>query len=189
MTSRSILVLAMILAGSGCATQSIVRGSGGDAGTDLASTSDSRRWVIAHRFSHEAKTSNGAQWQSVEYGWDYDQAVAFERTSTMAGELVSHVERPGLILRATEAEQQVAIDLVKRHPDLAATVSRPDAVFESGFIHMELDDEHCHLKSRCVYVLVVLDQGRTKIAQSIVDLQTERVVYPVFDPVMIDPID
>lgn len=34
--------------------------------------------------------------------------------------------------------------------------------------------------------VTVLDHGRRKISQSLVDPQTGIVAYPVFDPVMID---
>lgn len=142
--------------------------------------------VVAHAFHHVAKTATGPERQFVEHGWDYGRAVAVERISTPDGSLISQTDKPGLILRATGHELDIAYDLVRQHPDLAATVSVAGAVFEGGFIHMVPDDPLCHLRSRCVYVLVSLDRGQRKIAQALVDLQSARVAYPRFDPVMID---
>lgn len=143
-------------------------------------------FVVAHAFHHEVKSAGGVQRQFVEHGWDYDRAVAVERISTPEGMLIARTDKPGLILRATDQELDVAVDLVRRHPELADTVAVQGAEFEGGFIHMLPDDPLCHLQSRCVYVLVSLDGGRRKIAQALVDLQSSRVAYPRFDPVMID---
>ena len=141
---------------------------------------------IAHSFHHEIKTADGRQRQFVEHGWDYDRAVAFERISSPNYELIEQRDRPGLILRATDRELELAFELVRAHPELAPIVNVDGAMFEGGFIHMLPDDPLCHLRSRCVYVLVSLDRGRRKVAQALVDLQTGTVAYPNFDPIMID---
>lgn len=158
------------------------------AGTDAAQplrSPQGHRIEVARSYEHEIKTADGPQTQVVEWGWDYTEAVAYEKTSTPDGRELSYRHVPGQILRASEREQARAYELVKRHPELAATAALPGAAFEGGFILMEPDDLHCHLRSRCVYVLVSQDRGRTKIIQAIVDLQTGQVVYPHFDPSMI----
>ncbi len=152
-----------------------------DARADLAG----HRVEVATIYEHEVKTDAGEQWQRVEYGWDYTDAVAYELTTDLDGNKLMFRQVPGQILRATDREQQIAVDMVRRHPALAETAATPGAVFEGGFILMERDHPHCHLKSRCVYVLVSTENGRNKIIQAIVDLQTEQVVDPKFDPEML----
>lgn len=178
--NQAWIALALISASlAGCATGGSHRETGG-------STAANGRIEIAHSFHHEVKTAQGLQRQYVEHGWDYDRAVAFQRIHTPDGVLIEQRDQPGLILRATDQEMEVAYELVRQHPDLASTVNVAGAEFEGGFIHMIPDDPLCHIKTRCVYVLVSLDRGRRKIAQALVDLQSGSVAYPRFDPAMID---
>ncbi len=161
--------------------------SGDRATRDLSTDTPAHRGVlIVQTYEHEIKAGGGLQRQIVENGWDYDRAVAIERVYTLDRELISERDTPGVILRATDKEMETAVELVKQHPDLAKVVSADGAAFEGGFIHMKHDEPDCDLQSRCVYVVVSLDNGRRKIAQAIVDLQTARVVDPRFDPIMID---
>jgi hypothetical protein len=181
---RRRLVLPAIVLGllAGCATTPPDAPIGKlDPRADLAG----HRVEVTTVYEHEVKTDAGEQWQRVEYGWDYTDAVSYELTTDLDGNKLMFRHVPGQILRATEREQEVANDLVRRHPALAATAATPGAAFEGGFILMERDHPHCHLKSRCVYVLVSTDNGRNKIIQAIVDLQTEQVVDPNFDPSML----
>lgn len=176
------LGLATLIALAGCATSAPPPAAGSiDARSDLAG----HRVEVTTVYEHEVKTEQGEQWQRVEYGWDYTAAVAYELTTDLDGNKLMFRQVPGQILRATEREQEVANELVRRHPALAATAATAGAAFEGGFILMERDHLHCHLKSRCVYVLVSTDNGRNKIIQAIVDLQTEQVVDTNFDPSML----
>lgn len=145
------------------------------------------RIEVIRSYEHEVKTPEGSVRQVVEYGWDYTDAVTVERITTPDGQPVSFRQVPGESLRATEGELQRAIEIAKQHEDLRETLATEGAHFEGGFTHMIPDDPHCHLRSRCIYVFATLDQGRKKIAQAIVDLQTEQVVYPFFDPGLVGP--
>lgn len=165
---------------AGCA------GTGGDRGLSSQPPAGHRIEVI-RSYEHEIKTPDGPVRQVVEYGWDYTDAVTVERITTPDGKPVSFRQVPGESLRATEGELQRAIEIAKQHDDLRETLATDGAHFEGGFTHMIPDDPYCHLRSRCIYVFATLDQGRKKIAQAIVDLQTGRVVYPFFDPGLIGP--
>lgn len=179
---RALLLATSLAALAGCASTPPASSTGKlDPRADLAG----HRVEVTTVYEHEVKTDAGEQWQRVEYGWDYTDAVSYELTTDLDGNKLMFRHVPGQILRATEREQEVANDLVRRHPALAATAATPGAAFEGGFILMERDHPHCHLKSRCVYVLVSTDNGRNKIIQAIVDLQTEQVVDPNFDPSML----
>lgn len=152
-----------------------------DSGQAVGRPGD-QHYVRTSRYEHEVKTDGGVEQQIVEYGWDYDQAVVIERTFDTGGTLLRTRQVPGQILRATEQEQSWAFDLVKHHPDLRFSVTAPDVHLYGGFILMEQDDPYCHLRSRCVYVFASLGDGSRKVAQAIVDLQTNRVVYPAYEP-------
>jgi hypothetical protein len=179
---QAVVMLALLGFLAGCATTSPSASIGRvDSRADLAG----HRVEVTRVYEHEVKTEQGNQWQRVEYGWDYTDAVAYELTTDLEGNRLAFRQLPGQVLRATEREQQVAGDLVRRHPGLAEAAATPGAIFHSGFILMERDHPHCHLGSRCVYVLVVTDNGNNKIVQAIVDLQTAQVVDPYFDPDMI----
>lgn len=147
-----------------------------------------QHYVRATRYEHEVKTAQGPQRQVVEYGWDYDQAAVVERTFDTQGNLLAQRMVPGQILRATEQEQAWAFDLVRHHPDLRPSVIADDVHLYGGFILMEPDDPHCHLRSRCVYVFASMGDGSRKVAQAIVDLQSNRVIYPHYEPETTHPL-
>lgn len=151
-----------------------------------------RELLASHRvekvrsYEHEIKTPDGeTQWQRVEWGWDYTDAVAYELITDLQGAEIEFNQLPGVTLKPTENEMARAVAMVKAYPELAATAATPGAFFEGGFILMEPDHAVCHLKSRCVYVLASTNNGRNKIIQAIVDLQTEQMVDPNWDPSMI----
>lgn len=161
--------------------------------SDAPATSGGARALLAsHRtekvrsYEHEIKTPDGGtQWQRVEWGWDYTDAVAYEFITDLQGVEIEFNQLPGITLKPTEKEMAKAVAMVKAYPELASTAATPGAYFEGGFILMEPNHAVCHLKSRCVYVLASTDHGRNKIIQAIVDLQTEQMVDPNWDPSMI----
>ncbi len=180
--ASALVALAVSAVVAGCA--------GTGAGVDRSLSSQppaGHRIEVIRSYEHEVKTPDGPVRQVVEYGWDYTDAVTVERTTTPDGRPVSFRQVPGESLRANEAELQRAIEIAKQHDDLRETLATEGAHFEGGFTHMIPDDPHCHLRSRCIYVFATLDQGRKKIAQAIVDLQTGQVVYPFFDPGLVGP--
>ena len=145
--------------------------------------------IVTRSYEHEIKTERGPQRQVVEYGWDYAEAVVKERTFGPDGALAGERDVPGQILRATEQELEWAFDLARAHPDLRTSVTADGVRLYGGFILMQLDDPHCHLRSRCVYVFASHGaDGSRKVAEAIVDLQSNRVVYPNYRPDTTDPI-
>jgi hypothetical protein len=145
--------------------------------------------VVTRSYEHEIKTDRGVQRQTVEYAWDYSDAVVKERTLGPDGIVAGERDVPGQILRATEQELEWAFDLARSHPDLRKSVTSEGVRLYGGFILMKADDAHCHLRSRCVYVFASQGaDGSRKVAEAIVDLQSNRVVYPNYRPDTTDPI-
>lgn len=179
--SGQLAVCVAVACVAGCGTWPRQDDAGTSTDADVGRPAD-QRYVRTTRYEHEIKTDQGPQRQVVEYGWDYDQAAVVERTFDMDGQPLAQRTVPGQILRATEQEQEWAFDLVRHHPDLRPSVTAEDVHLYGGFILMEPDDPHCHLRSRCVYVFASLGDGSRKVAQAIVDLQTNQVVYPHYEP-------
>lgn len=175
-------VAMMVIGITGCASTGVQQG--GDASLRAPA---GHRIEVARSYEHEVKTPEGLIRQVVEYGWDYTDAVAVERITTTDGEPVSFQQVPGQFLRANDAELEEAWRLFREHDELRDLLAGDEVHFEGGFVHMVQDDAYCHLRSRCIYVFATLDHGRKKIAQSIVDLQTGKVVYPFFDPGLVGP--
>lgn len=182
------VLVATALALGGCA--SAPPPADRDAGATSAGRPADRDYVLARSWEHELKLDDGRlERQVVEYGWDYRRAVTVERTRRPDGGALAEREVVGETLRATEEEQEWAFDLVRRHPELRVSATGPDVNLYGGFILMEPDDEHCHLRSRCVYVFASQGDGSRKVVQAIVDLQSNRVVYPHYDPEDTRPLD
>lgn len=185
-TPAALAGVAFVLAA--CAGPAQRAGASADA-TAIGRPAD-RTWVERRSWEHEVKEADGGlRRERVVLGWDYGRALAIERHYDVTGQLLSERQLAGMVLRATEEEQEWAFDLVRRHPDLRASVTAPYVHLYGGFIHMLPDDPHCHEKSRCVYVFASLEDGSRKVAQAIVDLQSNQVVYPHFEPETTRPLD
>lgn len=140
--------------------------------------------VVVREYEDEFKIDGHDVRVNVEYGWDYDRAVAFERIVDMQGQLMSMTDQPELTLNLTDAEQAYAFDLARAHPDLKKQMLRASHVY-GGFSYREADDPACFRGSRCVHVVASAgDQsgdGYRKLVHAIVDLQKGIVVHPHFD--------
>lgn len=145
--------------------------------------------VVTRTYEHEIKSDQGLLRQVVEYSWDYRDAVVKERIFAPDGSLADERDVPGQILRATEQELEWAFSLARAHPDLRQSVTADGVRLYGGFILMQADDKYCHLRSRCVYIFGSQGpDGSRKVAEAIVDLQSNRVVYPNYRPDTTDPI-
>lgn len=183
------LLLALPVVLSGCASGG-ARSLAEVAAVGQAGRPADRNYVVVRSWEHELKLADGRlERQVVEYGWDYGRAVAVERTRRPDGEATGEREVVGETLRATEEEQAWAFDLVRREPGLKAAATAPDVLLYGGFILMEPGDAHCHLRSRCVYVFASQGDESRKVVEAIVDLQTNRVVYPNYKPETTRPLN
>ena len=68
------------------------------------------------------------------------------------------------------------------------SASIPGAEWFGGFAYRKADDPYCDAGSRCVHVMVTLDHGLRRVIHAIVDLQSDRVVHPLYDPELTRPV-
>lgn len=119
----------------------------------------------------------------VTRGWDYDKGVTVVRTYDPGGTLIDTRHPPGADLSLTAAEQARVEALVRADPRTAPIVNRPGVMFWSGgFVMREPGDAFCDRGSRCIRAIAADDGGNNVVLHSVVDLMSDRVVYPVYRP-------
>ena len=65
----------------------------------------------------------------------------------------------------------------------ALRIDKPDVViWAGGFAFRKPGDPYCDRGSRCIHAIAAADHGDTVVAHAIVDLQSDRVVYPFYQP-------
>lgn len=117
----------------------------------------------------------------VTRGWDYERGVTIVRTYDPSGRLISTDEPPGADLSLTAAEQARVEALVRMDPRTRGLVNKPEVIFwAGGFAMREPGDRYCDRGSRCIRAIAAVDGGDTVILHSVVDLMTDRVVYPFY---------
>lgn len=118
----------------------------------------------------------------IEYGWDYDRAVGMRKTFDTAGKLLHSEDLVNgeMALNAVEAERVRA--LVRGQPALKAIANGPDVViWAEGFLWRVPGDRYCDKGSRCIHAIIAKDKGLTAVGHAMIDLQSDRVVYPFYD--------
>lgn len=163
----SMVGCALVLAG--CATSPPV------ADTDRE-TAAPTGYVVVRSYVDRFSFPEGDQLRRIEYGWDYDRGEAEQRIYALDGELLERIPQPGLTLRLTDAELARALDLVRRHPRLAAIAAAPDIELHGGFSKLD-PGSLCDRGSRCVHVMGAGPEGGARL-HAIVDLAQDRVVDP-----------
>lgn len=119
----------------------------------------------------------------VTRGFDYATARTVVRMYDPDGKLIRTEHPPGANLSLTPAEQARVAALVRADPRTRAIVERSDVMFWSGgFVMREPGDRHCDRGSRCIRAIAAVDHGNDVILHSVVDLVTDRVVYPFYTP-------
>ncbi len=188
-TCPRLLVAAFILALSACASTSSTIGSESpqQPAQPLASAADPagrmRGYQFARRYDDVVRIDGRNVQQSVEYGFDYERALTVRRIYDTAGNLQSEDEIPGESLRANPAEEARLHELVRTHPQLGPLMGEPGLhVQTSGFVMREPGDPYCDLGSRCLrYIVSKGDDGSIPHIHAVVDLVSDRVVYPFHD--------
>lgn len=120
--------------------------------------------------------------RQIEYGWDYDRATGVRKTFDPEGRLLQSEDLAGgeMALNETEAERVRA--LVRGHPALKAIANGDDVViWAEGFLRRVPGDRYCDKGSRCIHAILAKDKGLTAVGHAMVDLQSDRVVYPFYD--------
>ena len=119
----------------------------------------------------------------VTRGWDYSRGIAVVRTFDPAGRLMTEEHPPGADLSLVPAEQARVEALVRADPRTAPIVNRPGVMLWSGgFVMREPGDPFCDRGSRCIRAIAADDGGSNALLHSVVDLMTDRVVYPDYKP-------
>ncbi|MEZ5462791.1 hypothetical protein [Dokdonella sp.] len=120
---------------------------------------------------------------TVTHGWDYDRGVNIVRTYDPAGKIISEVEPPGADLSLTPAESARVEALVRADPRTRDIVNKPEVMFWAGGFAVRMPgDPWCDRGSRCIRAIAAVDGGNTAILHSVVDLMTDQVVYPDYQP-------
>lgn len=136
-------------------------------------------YQFARRYQDVVKTGSGTVSQMVEYGFDYDRRVTVRRIFTSDGTLVAEDLFEAESLHANPAESARVRELVETHPQLGPLMSRRDLlVHAGGFVVREPGDPYCDIGSRCLRFIVSTGDGSETVIHAIVDLVTDRVVYP-----------
>ena len=180
----SIVGLLAVVALAGCARTAPRAGDAENAaGAPLASSADPdgrmRGYQVLNRYDDVIKVDGASVQQTVEYGFDYDRRLTVRRFFDRAGTLIAEEELPTEFLRANDAESARMLELVRTHPQLGPLMAEPDLiVHRGGFVVREPGDPHCDLKSRCMRFIVSKPDGTTPHIHAVVDLVTDRVVYP-----------
>lgn len=119
----------------------------------------------------------------VTRGWDYARGQNIVRTFDPNGNLIATQYPPGADLSLTEPERQLAAALVKLDPRTRDIVNKPDVMlWHGGFAMREPGDPFCDRGSRCIRVIAAVNNGDDVILHSVVDLMSDRVVYPDYVP-------
>lgn len=150
------------------------------AGLVYERTADGRELLLIREYYDDVKLPGGEERWRVQYLWDYANGVAVQRIFNNDGSLQSLEPKPALTLHATEAEVEFAIELVKGDPVIAPHLTS-DATYHGGFSFREPTVPACNMRSRCVHVFAVRDNGNVRLVHSIVDLMTARVVIRDYD--------
>jgi hypothetical protein len=133
-------------------------------------------YVVVRSYVDRFHFAGGDELRRVEYGWNYDRGEAEQRLYTLDGELLERVPQPGLTLELTDPELERALELVRRHPRLAAIANAPDIELHGGFSLRE-PGTPCDRGSRCVHVMGSGPEGGARL-HAIVDLAKNEVVDP-----------
>ncbi|MBX3692929.1 hypothetical protein [Dokdonella sp.] len=119
----------------------------------------------------------------VTRGFDYASGTTVVRMYDPSGALIRTDHPPGADLSLTPPEQGRVEALVRADPRTASIVNRPDVMLWSGgFVMREPGDRYCDRGSRCIRVIAATDGGNDVVLHSVVDLMTDRVVYPSYEP-------
>ena len=119
----------------------------------------------------------------VTRGFDYSRGVTVVRTYDPNGALIATQEPPGADVSLTDVEQARVEALVRAEPRISDIVNAPGVVlWHGGFVMREPGDKYCDRGSRCIRVIAAIHGGDDVILHSVVDLMTDRVIYPRYVP-------
>lgn len=191
-STTRIFVVAAVLLAAGCAG-GVAQRTGSAASdvvpSDVPAAGRMHGYVVARRHSDFSLDGGKERRFEVEYGWDYEQGFALRKTFDADGKLLKTQQLSGAEFALTEPERERVRALMRGHPALKPIVDKPGVViWAGGFAYQKRDDPHCSRHSRCIHAIAAADDGDTAVAHAIVDLQTDRVVYPFYQPAEGEPV-
>lgn len=177
--ASALFAVALVAGCSASATKPAAEPSG----TADVSAGRLHGYVVGRRHGDFSWADGKERRYQVEYGWDYDQGVALRKTFDESGTLLKTQRVKGEEPPLTDIERERVQTLVRRQPELKPLVDKPGVVvWAGGFVFRKASDAHCGDKSRCIHAIASADGGNTSVSHSIVDLQSDRVVYPFYRP-------
>lgn len=179
----ALLPVALVLLG-GCAAGPKSSGSDSLAGIDHSGRM--RGYIESKRvtdFCPDQASRRDDERCVVTRGFDYSRGVTIVRTYDPNGVLIATQEPPGADVSLTDVERARVEALVRSDPRISDIVNAPDVVlWHGGFVMREPGDKYCDRGSRCIRVIAAIHGGDDVILHSVVDLMTDRVVYPKYVP-------
>lgn len=119
----------------------------------------------------------------VTRGWDYVQGRTIVRTFDPLGRLLDTQYPPGADLSLTQAERARAETLMRADWRTRDLINQPGVMlWHGGFAMREPGDKFCDKGTRCIRVIAAVNNGDDVILHSVVDLMSDRVVYPFYVP-------
>ena len=173
----------MLVLLGGCATGAK---SGGDPQAGIDHGGRMRGYIESRRvtdFCPDQASRREDERCIVTRGFDYSRGVTVVRTYDPSGALIATQEPPGADVSLTDVEQARVEALVRADPRISDIVNAPGVVlWHGGFVMREPGDKYCDRGSRCIRVIAAIHGGDDVILHSVVDLMTDRVVYPRYVP-------
>jgi len=143
---------------------------------------DTRPVRLLRSWYDSIKTRRGEIQRRVDVVYDYGQAAAFERASTLDGRLMwsrrIRVNPP----QPSPEEIAEAKEIVRANPELQKVMARFNAELEGGFLTEEKAGMACGPGTRCVLIQLVAPRHAGLIRWTAVDLVKQRIAYLTFVP-------
>jgi len=139
-------------------------------------------YVIERRYRDFSMVDGKEVRFDVEYGWDYERAVGVRKTYDTSGVLTSTEALAGGEMSLSDIEAERVRELVRGHPELKDIANGSDVkIWAEGFLRRVPGDPYCDKGSRCIHAIIAKNDGLTAVGHAMVDLQSDRVVYPFYD--------
>jgi hypothetical protein len=150
--------------------------------SDVPAAGRMRGYVVERHYGDFQMVDGKEVRSEVEYGWDYDRATGVRKTFDATGKLLQSEDLVNGEMALGEIEQERVRALVRGQPALKSIANGPDVIiWAEGFLWRVTGDRYCDRGSRCIHAIIAKDGGLTAVGHAMVDLQTDRVVYPFYD--------
>jgi hypothetical protein len=143
---------------------------------------DTRPVRLLRTWFDSIKTRYGDVQRRVDIVYDYRQAAAYERATTLDGRLLWNRRIRVNPPQPSPEEIEEAKSIVRADPELSRIMKRFSAELEGGFLTEEKPGRACGPGTRCVLVQLVAPHHAGLVRWTAIDLVQQRVAYPWFVP-------